>query len=369
MKKIVVVIAIIIALGVSTIAIIQKPLSVNGRSKRRKARNIKIIPPKKGIYHGAYPDFGGAENIVNRRRISAFQNLAGKKIVWAYFSNNWGRKIRFPNKAARIIRRAGKIPYIRMMPRSNMYSESKTKYTLQRIISGRFDKNLKKWAKDAKRFHNALIVEFGTEVNGEWFPWNGKYNGGGRKNGFGSKRMADGPERFRAAYKHIINIFRKQKVRNITWVFHANNISVPDVSWNKMKAYYPGDKYIDWLGISIYGSQDIGEEWENFNDLLNDVYKEFASISKKKPLALLEFGVVEDPKSGDKAAWISNALKTIKNRKYRRFKAISYWHEKWENDDGIISNLRLDSSQAALNAYKQAIKDPFFVTKPRARRR
>lgn len=46
----------------------------------------KLIEPTVGIYHSAYPDFGGTEDIVTAERIRDFETLANKKIVWAYFS-------------------------------------------------------------------------------------------------------------------------------------------------------------------------------------------------------------------------------------------------------------------------------------------
>ena len=30
-----------------------------------------------------------------------------------------------------------------------------------------------------------MLVEFGTEMNGYWFPWNGKWNGAGATLGYG----------------------------------------------------------------------------------------------------------------------------------------------------------------------------------------
>ena len=55
-----------------------------------------LLPPDSGIYHSAFPDFGGPEDQVTAQRIRAFEQLAGKEIVWAYFSNNWGDHILFP---------------------------------------------------------------------------------------------------------------------------------------------------------------------------------------------------------------------------------------------------------------------------------
>ena len=72
----------------------------------------------KGIYHAANPDFGGSEDIITTQRINDFESLVEKEIVWAYFSNNWYDSIQFPTIAVKIISATGKVPFIRLMPRS-----------------------------------------------------------------------------------------------------------------------------------------------------------------------------------------------------------------------------------------------------------
>ena len=83
-------------------------------------------------------------------------------------------------------------------------------------------------------------------MNGDWFPWSGKLNGGEKKDAYGERKAADGPERFREVYKHIINLFKKESFLfpNTTWAFHA----FPPVEksegndlhkkWNDIKSYY-----------------------------------------------------------------------------------------------------------------------------------
>jgi hypothetical protein len=308
----------------------------------------KIAPPESGIYVGAFPDMGGTEDSVTYARLKAFENLTGQMPVWVYFSNNWFGSIKFPKKEVKIIKEFGSIPFIRLMPRSD-YLENKSDpiYSLQKIIDGKFDKALKTWATDAKKYGEPLMVEFGTEVNGNWFPWSGVHNG---KN----------PEKFKDAYIHIIELFRDEDVNNITWVFHVNYDSSPDEKWNTMSAYYPGDEYIDWIGMSIYGAQNKDDEWTNITDVFEEAYKNLSSISKNKPLAVFEFGVVEHEK---KPEWIKAFFELIKSEKYSRIKGISYWHSRWENEDGSYSNMRLDSSPEALKVYQDAISDKFFMTK------
>ena len=133
--------------------------------------------------------------------------------------------------------------------------------------------------------------------------------------------------------------------------------------------YYPGDNYIDWIGISVYGAFDRGTTWDSFTGILDAAYPELSAISLKKPLAVFEFGVLEDPSQGNKTAWIHDALQSIASERYPRIKAISYWNEEW-NDCTIVCvpglngmiNLKLDSSPKTAEIFGKIVASPFFVT-------
>jgi len=243
----------------------------------------KLVAADEGMYHAAFPDFGGEEDNVTSRAISDFETLAQKEIVWAYFSDNWMHGIRFPSEAASRIRNAGKLPFIRMMPRSQFeeYVHEST-FTLSHIINGDFDANLTQWARDAKVFGSPLLIEFGTEMNGEWFSWNALYNG-----------KENGGSTFQNAYRHIIDIFKEVGADNVTWFFHINAYSYPQSAWNSMENYYPGDDYIDWLGVSIYGALETKEPYQEFQEILDDVYPTLVTLSANKPIAVLEFAITE----------------------------------------------------------------------------
>jgi hypothetical protein len=324
-----------------------------------------LVPPASGIYHSCYPDFSDPEDSVNAPSIQNFENLAGKNATWIYFSNNWWNGIKFPLASCNIIRNLNRVPFIRLMPRSNQDgSAAEPIYNLQNIIDGNFDSDLLQWFRDAKNFSAPLLCEFGTEVNGEWFPWNGRWNGGGESNLYGDPSQDDGPERFRDAFRHVVDLSRRVGANNITWFYHVNYDNWPVRPWNTMASYYPGDDYVDWIGISVYGQQEPNsiEGWTNFSDLLDVAYSDFVNIAPTKPKALLEFGVCEAPNSGNKAQWIADALTNIKNGRWPQLKAISYWNETWINADNSISDLRINSDTAALNAYRNLIADPVFIS-------
>ena len=253
----------------------------------------KLIEPISGIYHAAYPDFGGTEDIVTTERINDFETLVNKDIVWAYFSNNWYYNIQFPSTEVNTISSSGKIPFIRIMPRTNFDEGGPDpNYTMQKIIDGNFDTELTQWAIDAKNTNIPLLVEFGTEVNGNWFPWNGQYCGAGETTEYGDANLPDGAERFVAAYRHIIDLCNTNEASNITWFFHVDAYSEPNSPWNEIDNYYPGDNYIDWLGVSIYGPQESHEDYQEFSEILNDVYPTLTQLSNK-PIAILEFAITE----------------------------------------------------------------------------
>ena len=87
-------------------------------------------------------------------------------------------------------------------------------------------------------------------------------------------------------------------------------------------------------------------------------------LDPSKPIMLAEWGVTESHLPGeDKGAWIASALARMSTH-YPRLKAAVFWHERWENDDGSYSNLRVNSSLGSLNAYRAGVANPFWLGRP-----
>jgi len=172
---------------------------------------IKLLPPSGNqIYFSAFPDFGGSENIVTTQRIQTFETMVGKQIAWAYFSQNWFNGIVYPKAHIHAISQSGAVPFVRLMPRSDEeQGHPEEVFTMQNIIDGVFDTELKKWAKDAKKDNIPMLVDFAVEMNGDWFPWSGVFTGGNTTDAYGDLTYPDGPERFRDAYRRA----RKDRLR------------------------------------------------------------------------------------------------------------------------------------------------------------
>jgi len=261
-----------------------------------KFDNNKLIPILEKKYFASFPNFCGEEDCVSEKKINDYETLIEKEIAWVYFSNNWSNKIKFPTEEVNVILNKGNTPFIRMMARSE-FEEYRIDplWKLNEIISGVHDNAIITWAENAKNTNSNLLVEFGTEMNGYWFSWNGTYYGKGITDKYGDNNYPDGPEIFKDAYRHIINLCNEAGANNITWFFHFDVNNDPAEWWNDPIYYYPGDNYIDWLGVSIYGPMGREDSYNDLKpeDLLKKAYDKFEEISKTKPYAILEFGVTE----------------------------------------------------------------------------
>lgn len=335
--------------------------------------------PAKGAYTGAYADFGDTEDDVSLEKIEEFEELVGKHQAIVASSSYWGEQS-FPTENLQIIWRHGSIPLIFWSPWDKPYVEEKgpDQYSLTSIIEGKWDAYIDRWGDAAKEFGHPILVSFANEMNGSWFPWSGIFYGGKTpvENPDSPAPLASpaspakifkgpfqGPETFKKAYRHIVDRVRARGAHNILWVFHAMNYSIPQDTWNLAAQYYPGPDYVDWLGLSVYGEQYEDDSWSPFLPLLEWPYEELCKLDPTKPLMLTEWGVGEFPTKGNKAEFITEAFDTMSTR-FPRLKAAVFWHERWQNDEGTYSNLRVNSSPEALEAYRRGVARPFWLGMP-----
>jgi hypothetical protein len=329
-----------------------------------------LLPPRAGAYLGVFPDFNRpptvGEDDVEAAKIDAFASRAGHRLAWVYFTQSWYRGMAFPRERVLTIWRSGAIPYIAFLPHSGVFYGAgrlqeypERRFTLQRIIDGGFDRPLRAWARAARETNIPLLLSFGAEVNDEWGPWSAKWNGAGETAGYGDPTYPDGAERFRDAYRHVVTLFRAEGATNVTWFFHADTYP-PHQWWNTLDWYYPGDAYVDWLGISNYGSLTAGGPIVNFAAKLDasGVYPLLARLSAR-PMAVVEMGVVDGP-AGVKPEWIRRAFAALRSGRYRRIRGAVWWDWRYPGID-----TRIDSSPAALAAFRAGIQGRFFDARPR----
>ncbi|MCF6184875.1 MAG: hypothetical protein L3J56_09700, partial [Bacteroidales bacterium] len=134
---------------------------------------------------------------------------------------------------------------------------------------------IENWAHGVKDFGKTVFIRLGHEMNDPYrYPWGSQNNKA---------------EDFVSAWRHVVDKFNEIGATNVVWVWS------PHPAYLLYQYYYPGDEYIDWLGVSTYGPFQRGDKYNDLRpeDLLEKAHKKFTEISKNKPYAVLEFGVTE----------------------------------------------------------------------------
>ncbi len=173
------------------------------------------------------------------------------------------------------------------------------------------------------------------------------------------------------AYKKYYTAVR-QKFREFapkcTFVFSVSN----DYAFRAMK-YYPGDEYVDWVGIDVFRKiNDAGVyDGETFSDI-DYVYYTFQS---KKPIMLSKLGISSYSSRDYKykpslaTSELERLYGTIINY-YPRIKAINYmdYTELTETSlpnlpgrGGVLQSYCITDSEGVLEAYKKAVESSLFL--------
>jgi beta-mannanase len=386
----------------------------------------KLLVPEHGAYTGAFIDFGDTEDDVTVENIEGFEKLVGKQQAIVASSSYWGEQS-FPTANLELIWRHGSVPLLYWSPWDRPYDEDQgpDKFSLSNIAAGKWDAYIDHWADAAKAFGHPVMVSFANEMNGEWFPWSGTFYGGEKKvpgfgppgyvgpeylkeaclawwrTFYGDKEIPEydppnyvgpeffkdgyeawwaelgfpryvGPETFKAAYRRVVDRVRARGATNVIWVFHFMNYSMPQYEWNLIRNYYPGSKYVDWLGMSLYGQQYVEDPWSSFEPLLDWPITEITTLDPTKPVMLAEWGIGEFPQFGSKPGFIKEAFKVM--QQFPALKAAVFWNERWQNEpsvnpdgtyqDGGYSNLRVNSSPESLEVYRKAVGKPYWLGRP-----
>ncbi|MDR4480963.1 MAG: hypothetical protein R3B37_14610 [Nitrospira sp.] len=218
------------------------------------------------------------------------------------------------------------------------YGFRKPTVTVPRLLRGDFDVYIVTVARQIKAYGHPIMLTLFSEFNYQGLMGFG--GGGGDRledaehlcQLYGDPTWPDGPERIRDAFIHVIDIFRKEDVRNVTWFMYAGshymNPQHEDYNpWLHPKYFYPGDDYIDWVGQSAYfidprvapklRQQELGTP---ITDALAPGYAAWGTVTQR-PLFLPEFGVLGDG-SASRARVLEEVFREVLPR-FDRVKAIT----------------------------------------------
>ena len=261
--------------------------------------------------------FGAYDNQVSEtfQSIVALEDTLKTVLPLIQIYSAWGSKPeeRFPMAEAKAIIDIGSMPVITWEPWLSDFDKEKIpgipdadkrdKEGLKSIANGVYDFYIDKWAQDVKSLKKLIFVRLGHEMNDPYrYPWGPQNNK---------------PEDFIAAWKHVVDRFKVLNVANVIWIWS------PHPAYKHFDEYYPGDAYVDWIGLGTlnYGTVATWSQWWTFDEILGKYYEDLAKY--KKPIMLSEFGSLSV--GGDRSKWYREALTNLP-LKYPAVKSIIFFH-------------------------------------------
>lgn len=181
-------------------------------------------------------------------------------------------------------------------------------FSYQTILDGKHDKYLISFAEQVKAYKGPIILIPFSELNGNWTPWSGTKNG-------------NTPEKAVLAFRYVHRFF--DSASNVKFGLAVNAASVPNTQENSIDSYYPGDEYVDYVGVDGF---NMGNPWDSFSDIFNSPLNTLSKYNK--PMFVFSFGSAE---SYEKAHWLNDAL-NVQMPKYPLLKGFIYFNQNKERN-------------------------------------
>ncbi len=226
-------------------------------------------------------------------------------------------------------REHGAIPMVTWEPQTS----SEERIDLSKVAGGGYDGYISDAARTAAAWGHPMMIRFGQEMNGSWYPW--------------SPASGNSARSFVNAWRHIVRVFRREGAGNVDWVWTPyveteNNLP--------FKRFYPGDRYVDWAGVDGY-NWGGKFEWKSFSELFATSYHKLLRLTTR-PLMIGEVGCGEV--GGNKARWLRLMLhRDVPSMPH--FRAVAWFDQIDEKGD-----LRVDTSHAALSSFRRWTNKPLY---------
>lgn len=299
-------------------------------------RPLAKYEPANGMYFGAYIEQDEiASHGSNKYQI--FNEMTAKQHSIFFKYHNYGEP--FPSSFADNVRNAGAAVHLALEPNKG----------LDRVMDNDY---LRQFARDAKDSGVPIFLRFASEMNGDWVAW--------------SKNPDQYIKKFR-----LVSKIMKEEAPNVVLVWVPNSVPVHNI-----KDYYPGDEWVDWVGVNLYsvpyfnGNRQQPADHVNPLDLLDYVYDQHAN---RKPIMIGEYGASHFSSVGNKdmtkfGVTKMNLFYQGLKLKYPQVKAVHWFSvntlkAKFVDANRRLNNFSLTENKQVLNAYKSIIHDPYFLSK------
>lgn len=192
------------------------------------------------------------------------------------------------------------------------------------IASGHEDAYLNSYAQAVKAFGGPVIISFGHEMNGTWYPWGWTHTS---------------PAAFVRAWRHIVDVFRQDGADNVTWLWTVNSVASYE---GPIRDYWPGAGYVTWVGVDAY----YYNPGDDFGGVFGTSIAQLRGLTNK-PLLIGETAIGP---VGDTAAKIQGLFAGISSAHLLGF----VWYDQGQSGGLYHQAWRLEGRNADVAAFRAA---------------
>lgn len=262
--------------------------------------------------------------------MDALSDAVGRRPDLVMWYAAWSDRAAFPATQASDVVARGATPVITWEPWNPANGVDQPTYALAKIAGGAHDSYISSWAKQIKTWGKPVVLRWGHEMNGSWYPWSAQANG-------------NTPADYVRAFRHVRGIFDKAGATNVAWSW-SPNVSYPGSV--PLSQVFPGSTYVDRVALDGYNWSTLleGTVWTSFWDTFAPSIAEVTALTGK-PIFIGETASTEV--GGDKAAWVRGLFATMKA--HPEIRGFTWFQHDKETD------WRIDSSASSLDAFRDGL--------------
>jgi len=233
---------------------------------------------------------------------------------------------------------------------------NRPEYSLPRILAGDFDAYLHQFAHDIVANGLPVAIRLDQEMNGVWYPW-------AETDGAGNSINGNSAGQFVQMWQHVHDIFQQEGANaDVIWVWSPNRVDNLPAN-HQGPAYtaslYPGDGYVDWVGMSAYLRPPfVAGQTFTFADTFARTLAQLRGLTSK-PILLSEVGASET--DGHKPAWTTSFFQGLNDPANADVIGFSWFDEAVTSYiEGVrqTNDWRIDSRPDSLAAFVAGLTAP-----------
>ncbi len=129
------------------------------------------------------------------------------------------------------------------------------------------------------------------------------------------------PSEYVTAYRRFVDITREEGVQNVAFVWHS--YASPPYKGYALPSWYPGDEYVDWVAVSLFGHMYGPDPGPSANAVFD-----FAR-AHRKPVMVAESSPVQGIVAGDLSSWNTWFVNYLSLAYEKNIKALSFINADW----------------------------------------